>query len=131
MSLTSEPWPMSNEAHLRWFIRPANDLLALSLIAIVIGAIGLIRRRPQRWRSNEAVMLAHLLCFLPTAIVFIGDPRYRTPYDVFALALVGAIVADRLGLDRATAQPDPVDRSGSISAPDGVQISTQNGEATV
>jgi len=97
MLATSVPWPMANEQHLRWFVVPANDLLSLSLIAIVIGAIALIRRRPARWRSSEALLLAHLLCFLPTALVFIGEPRYRSPYDLFALALVGSLVNESLG----------------------------------
>ena len=41
-------------------------------------------------------MLGHLACVLATALLFFGDPRFRTPYDVFALALLAALIAHRL-----------------------------------
>lgn len=46
-------------------------------------------------------MLVHLACVL-VAFVFFGYPRFRSSYDVFGLALLAALVADRFGLDDPT-----------------------------
>ena len=41
-------------------------------------------------------MLAHLACFIAVAVISgLGEPRYRTVYDIFGLALLAAVVADR------------------------------------
>jgi hypothetical protein len=40
-----------------------------------------------------------LACAVLVAIFFFGDPRVRSSYDVFGLALLAARVADRLGLE--------------------------------
>jgi hypothetical protein len=40
------------------------------------------------------------------AIFFFGDPRVRSSYDVFGLALLAARIADRLGLDEPGEKPD-------------------------
>jgi hypothetical protein len=32
-------------------------------------------------------------------VIYYGDPRVRSSYDVFGLALLAALLADRLGLD--------------------------------
>jgi hypothetical protein len=37
------------------------------------------------------------------AIFFFGDPRVRSTYDVFGLALLAAHIADRFGLDELSA----------------------------
>jgi hypothetical protein len=39
------------------------------------------------------------------AIFFFGDPRVRSTYDVFGLALLAARVADRFGLDVSRGKP--------------------------
>jgi hypothetical protein len=49
--------------------------------------------------SGEAVMLLQLACVLLVAIFFFGDPRVRSSYDVFGLALLAACIADLFGLD--------------------------------
>jgi 4-amino-4-deoxy-L-arabinose transferase-like glycosyltransferase len=102
MTLTSKPWPQVEEADHGDRITIVNTLFSAALPFIVVGAIGLIReRRRRRQAAGEAVMLAHLACVLATALLFFGDPRFRTPYDVFALALLAALIAHRL-FDRGT-----------------------------
>jgi hypothetical protein len=97
MTLTSKPWPQAEEPEHGDRIALVNTLFSAALPFIVIGAIGLIRERRRRCgTSGEAVMLAHLSCVIATAILFFGDPRFRTPYDVFALALMAALIAHRL-----------------------------------
>jgi hypothetical protein len=44
-------------------------------------------------------MLLQLACVLVVAILFFGDPRVRSTYDVFGLALLASCIADVLGLD--------------------------------
>ena len=110
----AQPWPLSNEQRLRWLVVPANDAFALVIVTVLLGGVLLIRRRPAGWRSGEAQMLAHFLCVLPTAVIFYGDPRFRSLYDVFALALAAAIVADHFGLDRAPTQPGPTPGEGTV-----------------
>jgi hypothetical protein len=107
MTLTSKPWPQVVEPEHSGRIAFVNNLFSVALPFIVVGAIGLIReRRRRREPGGEMVMLAHLACVLGTALLFFGDPRYRTPYDVFALALLAALVADRL-FDRNSITPTP------------------------
>jgi 4-amino-4-deoxy-L-arabinose transferase-like glycosyltransferase len=97
MGLSTVPWPPSNDPGVRDVVKLANIAYVIALPFIVAGAIGLIRRR---WASGggrgELVMLVQLATVLVAAIVYFGDPRYRTPYDVFGLALLGAVIAGRL-----------------------------------
>ncbi len=44
-------------------------------------------------------MLLQLACVVLVAVVFFGDPRVRSTYDVFGLALLAALIADRFGFD--------------------------------
>ena len=104
MTLTSVPWPQVDEADLGPRIGFVNAMFSVAIPFIVIGSIWLIRERRRRGQpAGEAVMLAHFACVLVTALVFYGDPRYREVYDVFALALAGALVA-RLIVDRPPPQ---------------------------
>lgn len=96
MTVTSVPWPQSNEPVLRQVISTTNVLYSAALWPIVIAAILLIHRRRRGLRCGEAIMLAHLAMLLPLAVLIFGDPRFRTPYDVFGLALLAAAIADRL-----------------------------------
>lgn len=94
MTLTSIPWPMVVESDLGARMAFTNALFSVMLPFILIGAVWLIReRRRRREPVGEAVMLAHFACVLLTALLFFGDPRFRQPYDVFALALVAALGA--------------------------------------
>ena len=97
LGITSVPWPQSEERGLRRFVRPANLIYSILLPSILVASIFLARRkRKEGRRAGEWVLIAHLLAVLPTAVVFYGDPRFRVPYDVFGLALVGALIAETL-----------------------------------
>jgi len=48
------------------------------------------------------------------AIFFFGDPRVRSSYDVFGLALLAARIADRFGLD----EPSAISRQQSAKKAD-------------
>ena len=45
------------------------------------------------------MVLAHLLCVVVVAVIYFGEPRVRSSYDLFGLSLLAALIADRLGLD--------------------------------
>jgi hypothetical protein len=96
MGLSTVPWPPSNDPWVRDIVKVANIAYVVALPFIVFGAIRLIRRR---WRygggRGELTMLLQIGTVLITAVVYFGDPRYRTPYDVFGLALLGSLIADR------------------------------------
>jgi len=94
MTLTSVPWPMAVEPDLGPRIGFTNALYSVALPVILAGAVWLIRERRRRGEpAGEAVMLAHFACVLLTAVLFFGDPRYRQPYDLFALALAASLIA--------------------------------------
>jgi hypothetical protein len=50
-------------------------------------------------------MLLQLACALVVALIFYGDPRVRSSYDVFGLALLAALIADRFGLNESREKP--------------------------
>ena len=101
MTATTTPWPQVNdERGQRGVVQATNLAYSLLLPWILIESIFLIRRRRAAGRlSGEAVVLAHLLCVVVVAVIYFGDPRVRSSYDVFGLCLLAALVADRLGLD--------------------------------
>jgi hypothetical protein len=106
MSATTVPWPQVNEASQRDVVRLSNLAYSLLLPLIVIDSILVLLRRPASGRSSgEAVMLLQLACAFVVAIVFFGDPRVRSSYDVFGLALLAARVADRFGLEDVGRKP--------------------------
>src|SRR5215203_1018148 len=102
MTATTIPWPqVNNENGQRGVVRVSN--LAYSLIlplVVVYSAFIIIRRRASGGTSGEVVMILQLACVLVVAIIFFGDPRVRSTYDVFGLALLAACIADLLGLDK-------------------------------
>jgi 4-amino-4-deoxy-L-arabinose transferase-like glycosyltransferase len=110
MTATTTPWPQVGEEGQRGVVQASNLAYSLLLPWILIESIFLIRRRAAGWKSGEAVMLAHLACVVLVAVVFFGDPRIRSSYDVFGLALLATLIADRFGLDDAA--PDS-ERNGS------------------
>ena len=101
MTATTVPWPqVNNEKGQRGVVRATNLAYCLLLPWIVIESVFLIRRRRAAGRKpGEAVMLAHLACVVLVAVIYYGDPRIRSSYDVFGLALLAALIADRFGLD--------------------------------
>ena len=100
MSATTVPWPQVNEAGQRGVVQLSNLVYSLLLPLIVIDSVFVLVRRPASGRSSgEAVMLLQLACALVVAIIFFGDPRVRSSYDVFGLALLAARISDRFGLE--------------------------------
>jgi hypothetical protein len=45
------------------------------------------------------VLLLQLSCALVVAVFFFGDPRVRSTYDVFGLALLAATIVHLFGLN--------------------------------
>jgi 4-amino-4-deoxy-L-arabinose transferase-like glycosyltransferase len=106
MSATTVPWPQVNEDGQRGVVRLSNLAYSLLLPLIVLDSIFVLIRRPASGRSSgEAVILLHLACALLVAIFFFGDPRVRSSYDVFGLALLAARVVDRFGLEESRSKP--------------------------
>ena len=101
MGATTVPWPqVNNEDGQRALVRVSNLVYSLMLPLVVIYSVFvLVRRRASGRSSGEAVMLLQLACVLVVAIFFFGDPRVRSTYDVFGLALLAARITDLFGLD--------------------------------
>jgi 4-amino-4-deoxy-L-arabinose transferase-like glycosyltransferase len=101
MTATTVPWPQSNdEQGQRGVVRVSNLAYSIALPLIVAYSLFVVvRRRAAGLSSGEAVMLLQLACVLVVAIVFFGDPRLRSTYDVFGLALFAACIADLFGLE--------------------------------
>jgi dolichyl-phosphate-mannose-protein mannosyltransferase len=97
MGLSTIPWPPSNDEGLRQVVAFTNVGYVLVLPFIVFGTIRRIRRGwPAGVGRGELMLLGQLSLALATAIVYFGDPRFRTPYDVFGLALAASLIADRI-----------------------------------
>ncbi|MGB2874979.1 MAG: glycosyltransferase family 39 protein [Gaiellaceae bacterium] len=95
MTATSKPWPQANEPTLRNVVDGANLLYGYGLLPLIVlvAVVRIARRLPTA--RGETALLAHLLCIVPIAILYLGDPRLRAPYDVFGLML-GAVAAAAL-----------------------------------
>jgi 4-amino-4-deoxy-L-arabinose transferase-like glycosyltransferase len=110
---TTIPWPqVGGEEWQRGVVQLSNLAYCLLLPWIVIESLFLVRRRAAVPPSGETVMLAHLACAAVVAALYFGDPRIRSSYDVFGLALLAALLTDRLGLDG----PEPADPPGGPRA---------------
>jgi hypothetical protein len=101
MTATTVPWPQSDHAGpQRDVVRVSNLAYGLLLPLVVVYSVFIIlRRRTSGLPSGELVMLLQLACVLVVAVVFFGDPRLRSTYDVFGLALLAACIADWFGLE--------------------------------
>jgi 4-amino-4-deoxy-L-arabinose transferase-like glycosyltransferase len=100
MTATTVPWPQADRDGLhRDVVRESNLAYGLLLPLVVVYSVFIIlRRRASGLMSGEAVMLLQLACLLVVAVFFYGDPRIRSTYDVFGLALLAACIADWFGL---------------------------------
>lgn len=98
MTALTLPWPPANEDKLREVVTVTNFVYVFALPIIVIGAFLLVQKRRAQGQDPGGVvaMLLHLAMIVPVAVIAgLGEPRYRTPYDLFGLALLAAIVAAR------------------------------------
>src|SRR5207249_957182 len=93
MTATSIPWPQVNEPTLRDVTKWTNEVYGYGLLPliVVLALVRIARRVPTR--PGEIALLVQLLCIVPVSIVFLGDPRFRLPYDVFGLMLLASAVA--------------------------------------
>jgi 4-amino-4-deoxy-L-arabinose transferase-like glycosyltransferase len=96
MTATSTPWPQVNEPTLRDVTRWTNDVYGYALLPLVVLIVLVRIRRRVPTRPGEVKLLAQLACIVPISIVFLGDPRFRAPYDVFGLMLLAAALASPL-----------------------------------
>jgi hypothetical protein len=97
MGLSTIPWPPSNDEGLRQVVAFTNVGYVLLLPFIVFGTVRKIRRVWAKGGARgELMLLGQLSLALATAIVYFGDPRFRTPFDVFGLALAASLIADRI-----------------------------------
>ena len=100
MTAPTIPWPQVNdEEGQRGVARVSNLVYSLLLPPVVVYSVFIIvRRRAPGRASGETVMLLQLACVLVVAILFFGDPRVRSTYDVFGLALLAASIVELFGL---------------------------------
>lgn len=101
MTATTIPFPQSEwPGGMRDVVQTANVTYAVLLPWLVIESLFLIvrrRRAGEPW--GELFLLLNLACAALLALLVVGDPRVRSVYDVFGLALLAALLADRFGLD--------------------------------
>jgi 4-amino-4-deoxy-L-arabinose transferase-like glycosyltransferase len=91
MTTTSIPFPPWTETGLLLLVAEAgNAVFCLLLVALVGAALRVVRHQ-----RVAAILLAHLACAFVIAMIFVGEPRYRLPYDLFGWALLGWWVARR------------------------------------
>jgi 4-amino-4-deoxy-L-arabinose transferase-like glycosyltransferase len=91
LGITSVPWPPSEERGLRRFVRPANLAFSWLLPSLIVASVALARSR-RASAGHPMLLVAHLICVFPTAVIFYGDPRFRVPYDVFGLGLFAILL---------------------------------------
>ena len=117
LTVTSIPWPQYDDPPMRGVVGGVNRAYAVLLPTIIVASFVVFwRRRPAN--RGPRLVLAHLLCVLPTVVVFLSEPRFRVPYDVFGLALVGALLTRLLGLERQEPAPEASSRDGRAQAGD-------------
>jgi len=93
MGLTTVPWPPSDERGLRRFVWPANVVYSLALPLIIVSSVVVMRRkRALGMFASEGILLAHMAPIVILAVLFVGDPRYRLPYDAFGLILASSLI---------------------------------------
>jgi 4-amino-4-deoxy-L-arabinose transferase-like glycosyltransferase len=102
---TTTPFPFGAPPALKSAARATNLAYCLLLPFAVVGAVLLLRRRRAGLWAGEAQLLLHLACIVPVIIVFLSEPRYRIPYDVFGLMLIAALLVKGPSAVRRRAGP--------------------------
>jgi hypothetical protein len=97
MTATSIPFPPWTDGGVLLRVAElANSAFCLGLVLVVLAALRRVRRDPA-----ASYLLVQLGCAFVAAVAFLGEPRYRVPYDLFGFALAG------WWLDRRAAAPGP------------------------
>ena len=111
----TEPWPV-NQTKFRGVSTASNTIFSWALLVILPVAAWIGRRRwPERWLIVQAA------CILPVGIFFVGDPRYRIPYDVFGFLMVtGTLLAifKMRGDERLDVKPAEAPQPAAEPVPD-------------
>jgi hypothetical protein len=91
MTATSIPFPPWTDGGLILVVAElANAVYCFVLALLVVAALGRVRRDPV-----ARYLLVQLACAFVAAVAFLGEPRYRVPYDLFGFALAGWWLARR------------------------------------
>ena len=109
LGFTTTPWPMSGDDDLHRVANVSNGAYSIALPTLVVFTLlGIVaaRRRTGRF-GPEAVLLAHLLAVIPTAVIFYGDPRFRTPSDAIGIILLAALVEGQIRLRQGVTDDAP------------------------
>jgi hypothetical protein len=107
LSVTTIPWPPVIETALSRIGDVANVLYCAALVGL-LAVIPLVRRRwrvDDKTRARTNLLLWHLAMVVPVAILFGSEPRFRVPYDVFGLALMGWLIAGLITRKSSTISP--------------------------
>jgi 4-amino-4-deoxy-L-arabinose transferase-like glycosyltransferase len=101
MTATTVPFPQADSsAWQRDVVQASNVAYNVLLPWILIESLFLIARRRRTGDAmGEIFLLVNLACAAVLAMLIVGDPRVRSVYDVFGLALLAALIADRFHLD--------------------------------
>jgi hypothetical protein len=105
MTVTSTPWPLVDGPVLGDVARLTNVVYCASVLVALATVAVWWRRRTLAHTGGVGILLVHLALVLPTGLVFLGEPRYRIPYDAFGWMIVAAVVAQFARLDE---EPDTV-----------------------
>jgi hypothetical protein len=92
MTATSIPFPPYAESDPVLLVAEVANIVFF-LVLVVLAGWALTKGR-----RIDRLLLAHMGCAFLTAVVFLGEPRYRVPYDLFGWALLGSFLARRGGL---------------------------------
>jgi 4-amino-4-deoxy-L-arabinose transferase-like glycosyltransferase len=93
---TTTPFPFTAPRSLAPIARAVNLAYSILLPIVVLGGVAVLARRRRRGGGDATgirELLLHLLAFVPVVMVFSSEPRYRIPYDVFGLILLGALLS--------------------------------------
>lgn len=91
LTVTSVPWPLSEGGWMRRVALVANVAICAAVAVALVAALSLRRRRRLRDGRGIGTLAVHLALLVPTGVLFLGEPRFRVPYDPFALMIVAAV----------------------------------------
>lgn len=90
LAVRNVPWPEDDFRRFRFRARLQQGFATALLPLLAFGAIGLFCLR--RHRVAALIIAAHLLTIVIVAAIYLGEARYRVPYDplIIVLATLGA-----------------------------------------